>query len=58
MAQFTAYNKIIFLITYFNFDDVSLKNDVKLAVIVFSVRVILVEANGTRSLLSNALFAL
>ena len=51
---------LIFLTTYFKFDEVSLKREVKLAVICFTVRVILVGANGTRSHLdlSDSHFAL
>ena len=58
--QFIAFpgqrdKTLIFLTTYFSFDDVSLKSEVKLAVISFSC-----EAKGTRSHLdlSNSPFTL
>ena len=52
--------KIDILNYLFNFDEVSLKSEVKLAVIIFNVMVMLVEANGTKSYLdlSNSHFAL
>ena len=50
--------KLIFLTTYFSFDEVSPESDVKLDVIIFNMRIILVEDNGARSLLdlSNSPF--
>ena len=38
----SATNKIIFSTTYLRFDEVNLKSDVKLAVIMFTVRAIFV----------------
>ena len=53
-------NTHLILLTNFSFDEVSLKSGVKLAVIIFNVRVIPAEVNGTRSHLdpSNLLFSL
>ena len=54
------WQKFIFLAICFSFDEVSPKIDVKLTVIIFNVKVILVDANGTRSDLdlSNSPFTL
>ena len=38
---------LLFFTTYFGFNEVSLKSDVKLAAIIFNLRVILKKANGT-----------
>ena len=51
---------MIVLTTCFSFDEESLKSEVKLAVIIFNVLVILIETNGKRFRLdlSNSPFAL
>ena len=54
-AQFIAFpgqrdKNLIFLTSRFSFDEVSLKSGVKLSVIIFNVKVIVVEANGARAL--------
>ena len=50
----------MFLTTYFSFDEVCLKIDVKLAAIIYNVRINLVEASETRSdlELSNSPFCI
>ena len=57
---FLLHCEKLFLTTCFSFDEVSLKREVKLVVIIFNVRAIFTEASGSTSHLdpSNLPFAL